>query len=93
MLERSINDLLAEAVPVGHRVIDFIEWMKRERATLSRHHEVGKAMDTCSSVSVSSDASSKGRWRHESRHHCPPQEMLNAVKPPSAGPTGRCCTA
>jgi transposase len=51
MLERSINGLSpAERVAARRREIaplvnDLIEWMKRERAKLSRHNEVAKAMD------------------------------------------------
>jgi transposase len=51
MLERSINGLsLAERVTARRRDIaplvnELIEWMKRERAKLSRHNEVAKAMD------------------------------------------------
>ena len=51
MLERSINGLLPEARVAARRrdiaplVDDLIEWMKRERAKLSRHNEVAKAMD------------------------------------------------
>jgi transposase len=51
MLERSINGLSpAERVTARRRDIaplvnDLIEWMKRERAKLSRHNEVAKAMD------------------------------------------------
>jgi transposase len=51
MLERAINGLTpAERVAVRRRDIaplvdDLIDWMKRERAKLSRHNEVAKAMD------------------------------------------------
>jgi transposase len=51
MLERSINGLSpAERVTARRRDIaplvnELIEWMKRERAKLSRHNEVAKAMD------------------------------------------------
>jgi transposase len=51
VLERSINGLSAEerlAVrrkEVAPLVNDLIEWMKRERAKLSRHNQVAKAMD------------------------------------------------
>jgi hypothetical protein len=51
MLERSINGLPPEARVAARRkeiaplVYDLIEWMKRERAKLSRHNEVAKAMD------------------------------------------------
>jgi hypothetical protein len=51
MLERSINGLSPEARAAARRkdiaplVNDLIEWMKRERAKLSRHNEVAKAMD------------------------------------------------
>jgi transposase len=50
-LERSINGWLPEARVAARRkdiaplVHDIIEWMKRERAKLSRHNEVAKAMD------------------------------------------------
>jgi transposase len=50
-LERSINGSSPEARVAARRrdiaplVDDLIEWMKRERARLSRHHEVAKAMD------------------------------------------------
>lgn len=50
-LERSINGLSPEArVAARHQDIappmnELIEWMKRERAKLSRHNEVAKAMD------------------------------------------------
>jgi hypothetical protein len=50
MLERSINGLPPEARVAARRkgiaplVNDLIEWMKRERAKLSRHNEVAKAM-------------------------------------------------
>jgi transposase len=51
ILERSINGLPPEARVAARRkeiaplVYDLIEWMKRERAKLSRHSEVAKAMD------------------------------------------------
>jgi len=51
MLERSINSSSAEERVAARRkeiaplVNDLIEWMKRERAKLSRHNEVAKAMD------------------------------------------------
>jgi transposase len=51
MLERSINGLSPEARVAARRtdiaplVHDLIDWMKRERAKLSRHNEVAKAMD------------------------------------------------
>ena len=51
MLERSINGLSPEERVAARRrdiaplVNDLIEWMKRERAKLSRHNEVAKAMD------------------------------------------------
>jgi transposase len=51
MLERSINGLSPEQRVAARRrdiapvVDDLIEWMKRERAKLSRHNEVAKAMD------------------------------------------------
>ena len=51
LLERSINGLSPEARLIARRkdiaplVHDLIEWMKRERAKLSRHNEVAKAMD------------------------------------------------
>ena len=51
VLERSINGLSpAERVTARRRDIaplvnELIEWMKRERAKLSRHNEVAKAMD------------------------------------------------
>jgi transposase len=51
MLERSINGLsAAERVAARRRDIaplvhDIVGWMKRERAKLSRHNEVAKAMD------------------------------------------------
>ena len=51
MLERSINGMSREARLGARRkdiaplVNDLIEWMKRERAKLSRHNEVAKAMD------------------------------------------------
>src|SRR5437762_3634428 len=50
-LERSINGLSPEARVAQRRkdiapaVNDLIEWMRRERAKLSRHNEVAKAMD------------------------------------------------
>jgi transposase len=50
LLERSINGLSAEARVAARRkdiaplVNDLIDWMKRERAKLSRHNEVAKAM-------------------------------------------------
>jgi transposase len=50
-LERSINGLSPEARVAARRrdiaplVNDLIGWMKRERAKLSRHNEVAKAMD------------------------------------------------
>jgi hypothetical protein len=49
-LERSINGCSSEARVATRRkdiaplVNDLIEWMKRERAKLSRHNEVAKAM-------------------------------------------------
>jgi transposase len=51
MLERSINGLSPEQRLAARRkdiaplVEDLIDWMKRERAKLSRHNEVAKAMD------------------------------------------------
>ena len=51
MLERSINGLSPEQRVAARRkdiaplVNDLIEWMKQERAKLSRHNEVAKAMD------------------------------------------------
>jgi transposase len=51
MLERSINGLSPEHRVAARRkdvaplVNDLMEWMKRERAKLSRHNEVAKAMD------------------------------------------------
>jgi transposase len=51
MLERSINGLspderaAARQKNIAPLVNDLIEWMKRERAKLSRHNEVAKAMD------------------------------------------------
>src|SRR6266508_651236 len=51
VLERSINGSSPEARVTARRrdiaplVDDLIEWMKRERAKLSRHNEVAKAMD------------------------------------------------
>ena len=50
-LERSINGSSPEARVAARRkdiaplVNDLIDWMKRERAKLSRHNEVAKAMD------------------------------------------------
>ena len=50
-LERSINGLSPEARAAARRqdiaapVNELLEWMKRERAKLSRHNEVAKAMD------------------------------------------------
>jgi transposase len=50
-LERPINGLSPEARVAARRkdiaplVNDLIDWMKRERAKLSRHNEVAKAMD------------------------------------------------
>jgi transposase len=50
-LESSINGLSPEARVAARRkdiaplVNDLIDWMKRERAKLSRHNEVAKAMD------------------------------------------------
>jgi transposase len=50
-LERSINGSSPEARAAARRrdiaplVNDLIDWMKRERAKLSRHNEVAKAMD------------------------------------------------
>ena len=50
-LERSINGLSPEARMAARRrdvaplVNDLIDWMKRERAKLSRHNEVAKAFD------------------------------------------------
>jgi len=50
-LERSINGLSPEARVAARRkdiaplVNELIEWMKRERAKLSRHNEVAKAFD------------------------------------------------
>lgn len=50
-LERSINGRSREARVTARRkdiappVNDLIDWMKRERAKLSRHNEVAKAMD------------------------------------------------
>ncbi len=50
-LERSINGLSPEARVAARRkdiaplVNDLIDWMKRERAKLSRHNEVAKAFD------------------------------------------------
>ena len=51
MLERSINGwspaarLAARRKDIAPLVNDLIDWMKRERAKLSRHNEVAKAMD------------------------------------------------
>ena len=51
MLERSINGLSPEERLAARRrdiaplVDDLIDWMKQERAKLSRHNEVAKAMD------------------------------------------------
>ena len=51
MLERSINGSTPEERVAARRrdvaplVNDLIEWMKRERAKLSRHNQVAKAMD------------------------------------------------
>ena len=51
MLERSINGSSPDARVAARRkdvaplVDDLIDWMKRERAKLSRHNEVAKAMD------------------------------------------------
>jgi transposase len=51
MLERSINGLTprerltARRSDIAPLVNDFINWMRRERAKLSRHNEVAKAMD------------------------------------------------
>ena len=51
MLERSINGLSPEERLASRRrdiaplVDDLIDWMKQERAKLSRHNEVAKAMD------------------------------------------------
>jgi hypothetical protein len=51
MLERSINGLSPEDRVAARRqdiaplVSDLIEWMKRQRAQLSRHNEVAKAME------------------------------------------------
>jgi hypothetical protein len=62
-LERSINGLSPEARVAARRrdiaplVNELIEWMKRERAKLSRHNEVAKLLTTCSSASMSSRAS------------------------------------
>jgi hypothetical protein len=50
MLERSINGLSPEERLAARRrdiaplVDDLIDWMKQERAKLSRHNEVAKAM-------------------------------------------------
>jgi transposase len=63
-LERSINGSSPEARAAARRrdiaplVNDLIDWMKRERAKLSRHNEVAKAMDY-SSAPTSSRASSR----------------------------------
>ena len=65
MLERSINGLSPEQRVVARRrdiaplVNDLIEWMKRERAKLSRHNEVAKAMDYMLKRSTYLPASSK----------------------------------
>jgi transposase len=51
MLERSINGLTprerltARRSDIAPLVNDFISWMRQERAKLSRHNEVAKAMD------------------------------------------------
>jgi transposase len=50
MLERDINGLsaakrLAVRRDIAPLVNDFIAWLKRERAKLSRHNDVAKAMD------------------------------------------------
>jgi transposase len=51
MLERSINGsspaerVAARRKEIAPLVNDLIDWMKRERAKLSRHNEVAKAMD------------------------------------------------
>jgi transposase len=51
MLERSINGLTprerltARRSDIAPLVNDFISWMKQERAKLSRHNDVAKAMD------------------------------------------------
>src|ERR1700732_1295653 len=51
MLERSINGLspaervAARRIEIAPLVNDLIEWMKRERGKLSRHHDVAKAID------------------------------------------------
>jgi transposase len=50
MLERSINGqpearVAARRKDIAPLVDDLIDWMKRERAKLSRHNEVAKAMD------------------------------------------------
>jgi transposase len=42
-LGRSINGLSPEAI--APLVNDLIEWMKRERAKLSQHNDVAKAME------------------------------------------------
>ena len=58
MLERSINGLSPEQRVAARRrdiaplVNDLIEWMKRERAKLSRHNEVAKAMDMLKRIEV-----------------------------------------
>jgi len=63
MLERSINGLSPEERLAARRrdiaplVDDLIDWMKQERAKLSRHNEVAKLLTTCSSASMSSRAS------------------------------------
>jgi transposase len=57
-LERSINGLSREARVAARRqdiatpVNELIEWMKRERAKLSRHNEVAKAMDYMKRIDV-----------------------------------------
>jgi transposase len=51
MLERSINGLTprerltARRSDIGPLVNDFISWMRQQRAKLSRHNDVAKAMD------------------------------------------------
>ena len=51
MLERSINGLSPDERLAARRndiaplIDDLIDWMKRERAKLSRHNDVAKAMD------------------------------------------------
>ena len=58
MLDRSINGLSPEQRVAARRrdiaplVNDLIEWMKRERAKLSRHNEVAKAMDMLKRIEV-----------------------------------------